>query len=758
VSIAPFSNHLSSYRTSATRDFSPNSAQQLLQRLLAESIVLSEDWENLPAETRGSLSECDTTSELLQGLASCGVITDYQAGRIEAGTLFGLKFDHYRVLDRIGAGGMGVVFRAEHSVMRRQVAIKVLPASFGDDAMPLRRFLNEMRAVAQLNHPNIVGALDAGRLVDPEGNTPTLHYFVMEYVPGEDLEEFVQQSGALSPEMSCDLVHQIAAALEEAHKHRLIHRDIKPSNIRITAEGQAKLLDFGLARCGSTRHTQPGTVLGTLEFMAPEQARDAAAVDIRADIYGLGGTLYWCLTGKLPFKHFDNIAEEIVHRVTQEAPSARALRPEISEELDAVVAKMMALKPEDRYQTPHEVLTALVPFLANSYRESMLSPLPRGGDHTSRPLELNTPNSKNHDILIVDDEGLVRDFCRFALTSPDAKCDAAADGLQALEAVRKKQYDLVVLDVDMPNMKGPEVCRQLRQHPPYPHLKVLMMSGRATGDELAEVMMAGADDFLVKPLSVMQLRARVTSLLRLKQAQDRSDLLNRHLLAANQQLETNLNARDSDLVHARNALVLALGELVNYRDAETGAHLIRLQEFCRALGEEAARMPAFAGAIDANYLDMLECCVPLHDIGKVALPDHILMKPGKLTNDERIIMQTHTTIGAETLKKVAEKHGFAHTFLQMSIEIARHHHERFDGAGYPDRLAGEAIPLSARITAIADVYDALRSRRVYKPALSHDTVMRMMLHEFTGHFDPMLLKVFERCSGRFEQIYREAKE
>jgi HD-GYP domain-containing protein (c-di-GMP phosphodiesterase class II) len=163
----------------------------------------------------------------------------------------------------------------------------------------------------------------------------------------------------------------------------------------------------------------------------------------------------------------------------------------------------------------------------------------------------------------------------------------------------------------------------------------------------------------------------------------------------------------------------------------------------------------FASQIDANFIQMLECCAPLHDIGKVGLPDHILLKPGKLDNDERIIMQAHTIIGADTLKTVLQQHGSAVAFLQMAIDIARHHHERFDGTGYPDKLSGNAIPLAARIVSIYDVYDALRSRRVYKPALSHRAAIQVMTEASPGQFDPALLRVFQRCAPQFERIFRE---
>jgi response regulator RpfG family c-di-GMP phosphodiesterase len=174
--------------------------------------------------------------------------------------------------------------------------------------------------------------------------------------------------------------------------------------------------------------------------------------------------------------------------------------------------------------------------------------------------------------------------------------------------------------------------------------------------------------------------------------------------------------------------------------------------------EKLAQLSGFAGQVDRNFIETLQCCAPLHDIGNAGLPDHILLKPGKLTPEERAQMETHTIIGGDTLEKVARKHGFARAFLQMAVEIARHHHERHDGRGYPDGLAGDAIPLAARIVAVADVYDALRSRRVYKPALSHATTVRMMTEEFTGHFDPALIEVFNGCAPQFERIFRECAE
>lgn len=724
--------------------------QMLLKEWLAGSLILSEDWEALAPDRRETIQNCTDNQVLLELLVENGLLTRYQAARITAGKRFGLVLGNYRVLERLGAGGMGVVFKAEHMRMRRLVAIKVLSLSREEDPQTLARFYSEMRAVAQLQHPNIIGAIDAGESTNDDPDAPVLHYFVMEYVAGKDLEDQVSAKGPLPPAKACELAYQVASALEEANKHHLVHRDIKPSNILITFEDQAKLLDFGLARHFRNRLTEPGTVLGTVDYMAPEQARDSTTVDIRADLYSLGATLFFCLTGKPPFPPQASITQDLMLRLTQPAPSVRKSRPEVSAELDAVIARMMAMNPDDRYPTPQAVMRALLRFLKPESRE-FAAPRPSSGllrppaPPTSRPI---------HAILVVDDEADVRNLCGYALTAHGLHCESAEDGPTALAMIQTKPFDLVLLDIDMPGITGLEVCRRLREAPPTPNLKIVMFSGRACADEMARMLLAGANDYLTKPFSLVQLFSRIKAALHLKDAQDRSDLLNRNLLAINGELERSLTARDSDLVHARNALVLALAHLVKHRDNETGKHLMRLQRYARCLAEEAARLPLYAAAIDETFVQMLECCAPLHDIGKVGLPDHILMKPGKLTPEERLLMQAHTTMGAETLQEVATHHGSALAFLQMAIDIARHHHERFDGNGYPDRLAGTDIPLAARLVTLADVYDALRSRRVYKPALPHAAAVQIMT-EAEGQFDPSLMPAFLNCASRLGQIYRE---
>jgi cyclic di-GMP phosphodiesterase len=722
-----------------------------VQDLLSAGLILAEDWDNIAPENRKTILTCRTRDDLLPMLVKFGLLTDYQAGRIEAGTTFGLVLGNYRVLDRLGAGGMGVVFRAEHIRMRKQVAIKVLPFGPDRDQRVLRRFFTEIRAIAQLQHPNIVGAMDSGEINGPEGQDTILHYFVMEYVPGHDLDQMIRMSGPLAVTKCCDITHQVASALAEAHKHNLVHRDIKPSNVHVTPEGQAKLLDFGLARRFRTGMTEPGTLLGTLDFMAPEQVQDASTVDIRADIYALGGVMYFCLTGSPPFITSGNVVQDLAARLNQEPPSLCRYRPDIPKELDAILRRMMALKPEERYSSPQAVMRSLLPFLKTELPEHLLEPERCAGE----PAQNKTEGQGVHRVLIIDDESNIRNFCKYILQSEGLDCDEAAGGLEALDLISKKKYDLLLLDVNMPDMTGLDLCKQLRDKPPYPNLKIIMTSGNGNVDVLSQMLLTGADDFLTKPFSLTQLKARIKAALRLKEAQDRTDLLNRHLLAMNHELEQSLRARQSDIIESRNALVLALAKLVEHRASETGAHLSRMQQYSRCLAEDAARIAQFNEKIDGSFLELLECCAPLHDIGKVALPDYILLKPGKLDPEEKILMQTHTVIGAETLLEVARSHGSAMGFLQMAIDIARHHHERYDGSGYPDRVAGDAIPLAARIVAVADVYDALRSRRPYKPALSHNAAVQVIEDGSGKQFDPHLLQAFQRCSAMFEQIYRQ---
>lgn len=202
-------------------------------------------------------------------------------------------------------------------------------------------------------------------------------------------------------------------------------------------------------------------------------------------------------------------------------------------------------------------------------------------------------------------------------------------------------------------------------------------------------------------------------------------------------------------------LIFAMAKMAELRGGETEAHLRRVRAYVRILANKASRLPAFAGQLDASFLSLVERCAPLHDIGKVAIADSILLKPGRLDEEEQRLMQSHTVCGADLLQAVARQQRVELPFLRTAIEITRHHHERWDGRGYPDGLAGEAIPLSARIMAVADVYDAMRSQLIYKPGVTHAFARRLFYDSARPHFDPNLLVAFRQCEMEFDQVFKD---
>jgi len=733
--------------------------QKFVSDLLQASFLLSEDWEALPARAQRRVLECRNDSAALEQLVKHGMLTAYQAGRIEAGTTFGLVLGSYRMLERLGAGGMAVVFKGEHMDLRHHVAVKVLPPTTREDSALESRFFAEMRIVARLRHPNIVAATDAGRCISEDGNT-VLRYLVMEYVPGHDLEEVVRTHGPIARARACAIAYQIACALGETHKHGLVHRDIKPSNIMLTGEDQAMLLDFGLTRHFGHRMTVPGTILGTIDYMAPEQARDASTVDIRADIFGLGGLLFWCLTGQLPFPFTGSPVEALTRRLTSQAPSIRSVNPDIPVELDEVIARMMSLRPEDRYVDPAAVMQALLPFVRSEngeYENLLTMPFADSMPVIALP---ESSHSGQYRVLVVDDESSVRELCKQLLEAEGTTVEVAINGTQGIAKAANGAYDLVLLDVAMPDLNGVEVLARLRQMQPRGnHQKVLMFSGHTTPEEMSEMLGRGADDFLTKPFSVAQLLARVQNLLRLKAAQDRTGAIQQKLKAENSGLAQEMRQTEGDSEAVRNALVLAIARLVEEREGRGTGHPVRMQKYCRTLAEAAAEHSNFSNQIDCAFVELLECCAPLHDIGRVGLPDHVLLKVGPLTPEERMTMETHTIIAADAIKQVVPPEGVAgELFLEMAADVTRHHHERHDGTGYPDRLAGDDIPLSARLVAVGDVYDALRCRRLYKPALPHAAAVQIIMQNSPGHFDPAILDVFKQVAPKFEAIFKATQD
>lgn len=311
----------------------------------------------------------DTATRLVQA----GILTPFQAKLILQGKHKGFKLGPYRILNQIGAGGMGQVFLAEHGALRRQVALKVLPPRQALDPANVERFYSEARAAAALDHPNIVHAYD----VSCDRGT---HFLVLEYIDGETLDRRLETSGLLPVGEGVSYAVQAAAGLQHAHEKGVAHRDIKPANLLVGRDGIVKILDLGLAQFFEDSATKlgrvSGPVMGTTDYIAPEQLMGHEA-DHRSDIYNLGATLYHLLTGQPPFTG-STAAKMIAHQLSAVAP-AHELNAGVPEELSAIVEKMLAKAPEDRYQSAAEVVQALMPFVsapdAAGRRSGKLPPL-----------------------------------------------------------------------------------------------------------------------------------------------------------------------------------------------------------------------------------------------------------------------------------------------------------------------------------------------------------------------------------------------
>jgi CheY-like chemotaxis protein/tRNA A-37 threonylcarbamoyl transferase component Bud32 len=322
-------------------------------RNLADSGLVSREEITQVTGTTGS----DYVS-LARQLVGSGKLTDFQVEAVMERRFESLVIGNYEVLERLGAGGMGTVYKARHRRMKRVVALKVLSKEVAGTAALVARFQREVETIAQLNHPNIVMAYDADEAeVGP--------FLVMEFVDGRDLASVVQGSGPMSARDALDVLLQSARGLQYAHERGLVHRDIKPANLLRDQSGVVKVADLGLARLSSGRNkegnssiTQAGSIVGTMDYMSPEQALDAGNVDHRADIYSLGCTLYYLLTGQPPYTGASLMALLLKHSAGS-IPSLRTARPDVPAEVDAVFQKMVAKQPEERHQSMAEVVAAL---------------------------------------------------------------------------------------------------------------------------------------------------------------------------------------------------------------------------------------------------------------------------------------------------------------------------------------------------------------------------------------------------------------
>jgi eukaryotic-like serine/threonine-protein kinase len=340
-----------------------------LANLRQSRLLSAEQWEKvlprLPDSRRGRV--------LARALVERGLLTRFQAERLLAGRTAGFFLGQYRILEEIGRGGMGRVYKAEHRTMGRVVALKVLAPHLLSNPRAVELFQHEVRAAAQLVHPNIVTAYDANR-------SGGRYYLVLEYVDGPNLGQMVRKRGPLSVGLACDYVRQAALGLQHAHNLGMLHRDIKPANLLVQRRGLApgesgllKVSDFGLARLTEpadkesrsrrpdTLFTRQNTVMGTPDFLSPEQARSLHKTDSRSDLYSLGCTFYYLLTGEVPFPG-GNALDKLLRHSTEKAPPVTDLRPETPAPVAAVIARLMAKHPDERFRTPAELAQALHPY------------------------------------------------------------------------------------------------------------------------------------------------------------------------------------------------------------------------------------------------------------------------------------------------------------------------------------------------------------------------------------------------------------
>jgi putative two-component system response regulator len=356
-------------------------------------------------------------------------------------------------------------------------------------------------------------------------------------------------------------------------------------------------------------------------------------------------------------------------------------------------------------------------------------------------------------VLIVDDtpdnitllSALLKDMYRIKI---------ATNGIKALHiAATSPAPDLILLDVMMPEMDGYETCRRLKENPMTAEIPVIFLTAKSQVSDEEMGLKLGAVDYISKPISPPIVLARVATQLHLVRARNLLQDQNKHL-------ESLVHDRTIKLAKMQDAIIMAMASLAETRDNETGNHIRRTQNYVAALARQLKHLPRFSSELTDENIELLYKSAPLHDIGKVGIPDNILLKPGKLTSEEFEIMKLHTNYGRETILSVERYLGESNEFLRFAREITYSHQEKWDGSGYPENLCGDAIPISARLMAVADVYDALISRRVYKPAFSHEEAIDIMQKGRGSHFDPDILDGFLQITEEFRQIalrYRESE-
>ena len=348
-------------------------------------------------------------------------------------------------------------------------------------------------------------------------------------------------------------------------------------------------------------------------------------------------------------------------------------------------------------------------------------------------------------VLVVDDtpDNLT---LMSSLLKDDYKVKVANGGEKALKiAASDSPPDLILLDIMMPDMDGHEVCRRLKRDPKTMHIPIIFLTAKSEVEDERKGLELGAVDYITKPISPPIVMARVRNHLALKASAD-------FLRDQNDFLETEVAKRTREVTAIQDVTILAMASLAETRDSDTGNHIRRTQFYIKLLAEKLRGHPRFAWFLTDTNIDMLFKSAPLHDIGKVGIPDRILLKPGRFEPEEFEIMKTHTTLGRDAIEHAERALGTNVDFLAFAKTIALSHQEKWDGSGYPEGLSADDIPIAARLMAVADVYDALISRRVYKSGMSHEQAVQVMLEGRGSHFDPDLIDAFVDIQEEFRAV------
>lgn len=352
-------------------------------------------------------------------------------------------------------------------------------------------------------------------------------------------------------------------------------------------------------------------------------------------------------------------------------------------------------------------------------------------------------------ILLIDDDPLVLEVLNECLR-PHYRTRIATRGQKGVELARvEPQPDLVLLDVELPDMQGYAVCSALKEDTRTAAIPVMFLSSHSDVPDITRGLQLGAVDYVTKPVAPPILLARVQTHLRLREASDWLRDQNLHLETLVKRRTRDLEARTMELQHSQDLTIVALGSIAETRDNETGNHIFRTSAYVEIM---ARRLAGRSSALAAREWEMIWKSAPLHDLGKVGIPDSILLKPGKLTSEEFEVMKRHTVLGRDAIRAAEIRVKSDGSFLRIASEIAYGHHERWNGGGYPQGIAGEAIPLSARLMALADVYDALVGKRVYKPAMSHANAVEIIREGRGSQFDPQVIDVFLETLDAFEDV------